>query len=107
MTSLFRTLRFRLVLLNLLVFGSIQAVLAIALLYAAERFVRHDFDSRLTEDASSLAAVIDLVPASDPTQRPTATMPARFNPFRFLDFYQIRDDQGQMVTQSSTLGSST
>jgi signal transduction histidine kinase len=51
MPNPFRTLRFRLVLLNLAMFGTVIVLLGAVFLVAAERYLRREFDQRSIDGA--------------------------------------------------------
>ncbi|MBU0637527.1 MAG: HAMP domain-containing histidine kinase [Planctomycetes bacterium] len=100
----FRTLRFRLALLYLIVFGIIQTGLCLVILNARERYLREDFDQRLVDRAETMVEAIsvraDQVTAIERRQR---TEP-RLNPFRFPGYYfQIRAAGGAIRERSRNL----
>lgn len=103
----FRTLRFRLATLYLVVFGVIQVVLCTVVLNVRERDLRQGFDERLQDRAASIVERITLDPPSSavPTIARSLT---RINPYRFPGHYfQIRRADGSIVERSTNLGRHT
>lgn len=99
-----RTLRFRLVVLNLLVFGLLQVALVGLVFYVCDRFFRWDFDQRLIAGASGMIEALDV------TTEELAVLPLQrrlqpiLNPFRFLDYYfQVRSANGAIIERSANL----
>ena len=104
MPNPFRTLRFRLVLLNLAMFGMVIVVLGIVFLFVAERFLRREFDRRLIDGARVIAEAVE-IEAEDTSAGPRESrLQPHVNPFHFLEYYlQIRLRDGRVVEQSVNL----
>jgi two-component system OmpR family sensor kinase len=105
MANPFRTLRFRLVLLNLAVFGCVLVILGVVFLFVAERFLRSEFDQRLIDGARGMVETIEVAAdeAAD-SPRESAFRP-HINPFHFLEYYfQIRLRDGRLLERSANLG---
>lgn len=101
-----RTLRMRLVLLSLGVFGAIQITLSILTLYISEGFFRLEFDQRLTDGVIAMQAVVDVHLETGAAGIPRARIFPHRNPFVFLDYYfQVRATGGQVIECSANLGS--
>lgn len=106
MVNPLRTLRFRLVLLNLAVFGAVIVVLAVTLMFVAERFLRAEFDQRLIDGARSMVEAIEVTAEETPTGPYEGPFRPHINPFHFLEYYfQIRQDDGRVVERSANLHS--
>jgi two-component system OmpR family sensor kinase len=99
-----RTLRFRLAVLYVVVFGIIQVGLCLVILNVRERYLREDFDQRLVDRAETMVEAISVRPSqADETQTGPRTEP-RLNPFRFPGYYfQIRADAGEIRERSRNL----
>lgn len=108
MHQVFRTLRFKLAALNLVIFGIILSGLSVAALAVRERYLREDFDERLVDRAESMVEVIELAEAeARPSPHVRDTRP-RFNPFRFPGYYfQLRSANGSLLERSRSLGETT
>lgn len=106
MVNPFRTLRFRLVLLNLTVMGAVIAILAVVLMLVAERFLRREFDRRLIDGAHSMVEAIDVVAEETPKAPRESRFRPHINPFHFLEYYfQIRRADGRVIERSANLRS--
>ena len=105
MPNPFRTLRFRLILLNLAVFGVIIVLFAVVILFVAERFMRQEFDQRLVDGAHSMVEAIE-VGEEETTGGPRESRyRPHINPFHFLEYYfQIRLQDGRLLERSPNLG---
>jgi len=102
----FQTLRFKLALLYLLVFGAILTGLCLVILTVGETDLRKDFDERLRSRAEAMIEKITLS-AEDP-ERTTTRRAVRAIPFRFPGYYfQLRAADGQVVERSRNLGTYT
>ncbi len=101
----FRTLRFRLALLFLAIFGLILIGLSAFILHSMEVYLLQDFDRRLSEHADSMTAAIaerSLRP-TDPDLPPT-TRP-RLRPYRIFGYYfQLVASDGTILESSQSLG---
>ena len=96
MVNPFRTLRFRLVLLNLAVFGSILAALGFVVLVVADRFLRTEFDRRLINGAQSMVEAMEIAAEESPEGVRESRFRPHLNPFHFLEYYfQIRNRDGR------------
>ena len=108
MINPFRTLRFRLVLLNMLVFGAILLVLGVVVLIVAERFLRREFDHRLIDGARGMLEVIEIAAEESPGGVRESRFRPHLNPFNFLEYYfQIRNQSGRLLERSANLGKLT
>ena len=104
MTNLFRTLRFRLVLLNLAMFGTVIVLLGGVFLFVAERFLWHEFDQRLIDGARVVAEAVEIAAEEAAAGPRESQFHPNVNPFHFLEYYfQIRTSDGQVVEQSINL----
>ncbi len=100
-----RTLRFRLALLYLVVFGVIQTILCGAILQARESYLYADFDERLADRARSMQATIHTDAASALPTIDADTPAPQLNPFRFAGyFFQLRAADGTVIERSPNLG---
>ena len=101
----FRTLRFRLAVLYVTVFGIIQVALCLVILNVREGYLREDFDERLIDRAETMVEAISIRAGRiDGGQTPSATAP-RVNPFRFPGYYfQVRTEAGEIQERSRNLG---
>ncbi|KPL08657.1 hypothetical protein AMJ85_08270 [candidate division BRC1 bacterium SM23_51] len=100
----FRTLRFRLAVLYLVVFGIILSGLCLVILSVRERYLHEDFDERLVDRADTMVEAIGVraAQANEPG-RSQRTEP-RLNPFRFPGYYfQIRSEDGTVRERSHNL----
>lgn len=104
MANPFRTLRFRLVMLNLAIFGIIIVLLGIVFLFVAERFLRTEFDQRLVDGARSMVEAIEVAAEEAPTGPRESRFRPHINPFHFLEYYfQIRLSNGRLLERSANL----
>ena len=104
MPNPFRTLRFRLVMLNLTVFGIIIVLLGIVFLFVAERYLRQAFDRRLVDGAASIVEAIEVAAEETPASPRESRFRPHVNPFHFLEYYfQIRLRNGRVLEQSANL----
>jgi two-component system OmpR family sensor kinase len=104
MSSPFRTLRFRLVLLNLAMFGAVIVLLAAVFLFVAERFLRRELDQRLIDGARVIAEAVEIGADASPAGPRESSFRPHINPFHFLEYYfQIRVRDGRIVEQSANL----
>lgn len=102
----FRTLRFKLAILYLLVFGAILTGLCLVILAVGEKNLRKDFDERLRDRAEAMAEKIAISTEEPKAKTPRRT--GRFIPFRFPGYYfQLRSADGQVVERSKNLGGLT
>lgn len=96
-----RTLRTRLVLLTLVVFGSIQAVLAGLTYFTRERYIRVEFDDRLRDGVEAIAETIELVEGAQLGARGRPYV----SPLHFVEFFfAIRAPDGSLLERSRNLG---
>lgn len=104
MAHRFGTLRSRLTVLNLAVFGVILDAVCIAVLAVGENYLRQDFDDWLTSLATSISGEI-VIPGNMILPEPTARGPALpVNPFEFPGLYlQIRLGDGTVLERSRSL----
>ena len=104
----FRTLRFRLAVLYLIVFGIIQVGFCLVILNVRERYLREDFDERLVDRAETMVEAISIrAGEANQAQRGQRITP-RLNPFRFPGYYfQIRADAGEIRERSRNLASAS
>jgi len=104
----FRSLRFRLAVLYLVVFGIIQIGFCLVILNVRERYLREDFDERLVDRAETMVEAISIrAGEADQAQGGQRTTP-RLNPFRFPGYYfQIRADAGEIRERSRNLASAS
>lgn len=104
MPNPFRTLRFRLILFNLGVFGAILVLLGVVFLFVAEEFMRDEFDRHLVDGAQSVVSVIEVAAAEEPVIPRESGFRPTLNPFQFLEYYlQIRLFDGRILEQSANL----
>jgi len=104
MVNPFRSLRFRLVLLNLAVFGIVIILLGVIFMFIAERYLRREFDRRLIGGARSMVEVIDVAAEETPTGPRESRFRPHINPFHFLEYYfQIRLRDGRLLERSANL----
>lgn len=104
MLSFLRTLRFKLVLLYLAVFGVIQVGLAALVLDTCERVLRSNLDQRLASSARSMLEVIDVTSGEAENEKVPMDMTELLDPFAFVDcYFQILDDDGQVIERSHNL----
>ena len=104
MANPFHTLRFRLVLLNLAVFGVIIILLGIVFLFVAEHFLWREFDQRLVDGARSMVEAIEVVAEETPADPRESRFRPHINPFHFLEYYfQIRLSDGRALECSANL----
>ncbi len=102
------TLRFKLTVLNLAVFGLLLVLLNATILIVRERDLREQFDTRLRDRAEVIVDEITLpiMERSNPAEVPT--FPRRFNPFRFPGyFFQLRSAGGDVLERSRSLAEQT
>jgi two-component system, OmpR family, sensor kinase len=105
----FRTLRFRLAALNLLVFSVILSVLFMVVIAVRERRDLADFDERLIDRAERMVESIHVKGATPGAAAlaPDADTP-RLVPFRFPGyFFQVRGADGSLLERSKNLGPAT
>ena len=104
MQNPFQSLRVRLVLFNLAMFGTVIVLLVGVFLFVAERFLRSEFDQRLIEGARVIAEAVDLVAEEVPASPRESRFRPHINPFHFLEYYfQIRLTNGQLIERSPNL----
>ena len=82
-----RTLRFKLTLVYLLIFGVILTILGVVVLTIREDYLREDFDGRLTDRAESMVEAIGIAAESLPEQISSSKASPRLNPFRFPGYF--------------------
>ncbi len=98
------TLRSKLTLLYLVVFGMILTGLSAVLLTMREWHIRRDFDERLVDRARAMAEAIELADAGDGS-RSGQNRSAHLIPFRFPGYYfQLREADGAVLERSENLG---
>ena len=104
----FRTLRFHLAVLYLVVFGIIQIGFCLVILNVRERYLREDFDQRLVDRAETMVEAISVrADQANVIESGQRTEP-RLNPFRFPGYYfQIRADAGEIRERSQNLMDAT
>ena len=103
-----RTIRFRLVLLNLLVFGTLLLALGVVVLVVTERFLRREFDQRLIDGARGMLEVIEIAAEESPGAVRESRFRPHLNPFNFLEyFFQISNYNGHLLERSANLGKLT
>jgi signal transduction histidine kinase len=108
MINPFRTIRFRLVLLNLVVFGAILLALGVVVLFVTERFLRREFDQRLIDGARGMLEAIEIAAEESPGAVRESRFRPHLNPFHFLEYYfQIRNQNGRLLERSANLGNLT
>ncbi|MBN1513339.1 MAG: HAMP domain-containing protein [Phycisphaerae bacterium] len=108
MVNPFRSLRFRLVTLNLAVFGALLVALGVVVLFVAEQFLRREFDQRLEDGGWSIVEAIELVAEEAPEGSRMTRMRPLISPSHFLEFvFQIRRADGSVVEQSTNLNDIT
>jgi signal transduction histidine kinase len=101
----FRTLRFRLAALYLLVFGVILTILCVIILRVRENYLRTDFDERLVDRAETMVEAISIETARTGGGEPAQHAQARLGPFRFPGYcFQILDAEGVILERSRNLG---
>jgi signal transduction histidine kinase len=101
----FRTLRFRLAALYLLVFGIILTILCVVILQFREHYLRTDFDERLIDRAGIMVEAIGVAAARRGDVPTPSRTSARLNPFRFPGYhFQILDVDGRVLERSHSLG---
>ncbi|MGD2110949.1 MAG: HAMP domain-containing protein, partial [Phycisphaerae bacterium] len=108
MWQFFGTLRFKLSVLNLAVFGLLLVLLNATILIVREQELRQQFDARLRDRAEIIVdeITIPLENRTDPLDAPAS--PGRFNPFRFPGyFFQLRSAEGDVLERSKSLGAQT
>lgn len=105
MSNPFRSLRLRLVCLNLLVFGAFQIGLSSVLLLLSEGFIRWDLDQRLLEGAEYTAELIDVQGAAGEPKKMhrAATRPSARPESRIEHYYQVRLGDGTPLHRSENL----
>ncbi len=96
-----QTLRAKITLLYLIVFGVIFAILSVVVITVRDRQLREDFDERLADRAQAMVDAIDIAEEAGGAPR----RPRRLNPFRFPGYYfQLRAASGQVLERSHNLG---
>ncbi|MFO0982602.1 MAG: ATP-binding protein [Planctomycetota bacterium] len=104
-TAWLHSLRLRLVMLNLLLFGAAQGLLSWLVLILCKSLLFAEFDQRLIDGAASLAGVIDLAAREAPEVLPGMRLWPGLGRFHFPEaFYQITRPDGQVLERSSNLG---
>ena len=104
----FRTLRFHLALLYVIVFGIIQVGLCLVILHVRARDLSEDFDRRLRDRAETIVEAISIHADRDDVTRTRQRTEPRLNPFRFPGYYfQIRTAEGSIRERSRNLRSET
>ncbi len=102
----FRTLRFKLALLYLLVFGAILTGLCLVILTVRKTNLRQNFDERLRDRAETMVEKITL--SADGEGASPRRAQGGSIPFRFPGYYfQLRAADGQVVERSKNLGGYT
>jgi signal transduction histidine kinase len=102
MLNPFRTLRLRLTLLYVVIFGALQAALWIAIDSTRTSLVYHRFDSVLTERAEDILHSISSSADREHAPLTHASLEPIIRPLENEDiFFQIRDPQGNLLASSS------
>jgi signal transduction histidine kinase len=105
MINALRTLRLRLVVLNLTALGLMQVALSAALFYVCARFFHAELDQRLIDGASTMVDAIDVAAEDWPPLPSRMRYQPHLNPFNFSDYYfQLRLLDGRIIEQSTNLG---
>src|SRR5262245_45514322 len=108
MIAWLRSLRFRLVLLNLLMFGGMQVLLSWLVVFFCRNLLYAEFDQRLIDGAASLAGVIDFAAREAPEVLPGLRVWPGLQNFRFAQaFYQVTRPDGRVLERSANLGAHT
>jgi heavy metal sensor kinase len=95
-----QTLRAKITLLYVAVFGAILAVLSLTVITVRDRQLREDFDERLADRAQAMVDAIEIAEEAGATTR----RPRRLNPFRFPGYYfQLRAASGEVLERSNNL----
>jgi signal transduction histidine kinase len=104
MLKRFRTLRFRLAALYLVVSAAIIITVCVILLRTRERFVHADFDQRLVERAYVMVGVISSITVRAQVSLQNPQELPRLNPFQFPEYYfQLRNKNGLSIECSDSL----
>ena len=99
------TLRLKLTLLYLAVFGVLLGGLSVVLVTLREQFIASDFDQRLVDRATSMVNAITLVEEQAPATHPAIDNGSGLIPFRFPGyFFQLCWIDGTIVERSESLG---
>ena len=106
MLSFVRTLRFRLTVLYLVVFGVLLVSICVVVLAVREKELRESFDEGLIDRAEAIAGQVssrNMVPL--PSTAPTRRIERRLLPFRFPGFYvQLSGADGTILAKTRQLG---
>jgi len=101
----FATLRFKLAVLNLMVFGVIFTSLCVAVFAVRAGQLRESFDERLLDKAETIIEAIGLRAGEQQAPQPTTQQGARLNPFRFPGYsFALRRPDGDLLERSANLG---
>lgn len=99
-----RTLRFRLAVLCVAVFGIVQVSLCLVILNVREHYLRDDFDQRLVDRAETMVAAISIRAGQADEAQGQQRTELLLNPFRVPGFYfQIRSAGGSIQERSHSL----
>ena len=102
--QLVRSLRFRLAILNLLVFGVILTVISASALSVREQELREEFDERLEASAEQMLQAIRVTVGPDTDRETRRNRSPRLIPFRFPGHYfQLCLSDGRIVERSRNL----
>lgn len=102
----FGTLRSKLAMLNLAVFGILLGAVCIVVLAIGENYLRRDFDDWLTSLAANIADEIDFPGAILLPESTAGTQGTPFNTLKLPGLYiQLRMADGTLVARSSSLKS--
>ncbi len=108
MTRPLFTLRLKLTLLYLAVFGVLLGGLSIILVTIREQYIIEDFDQRLIGRAMSMLYAISLVENRTPATFPAVDGAGGRIPFRFPGyFFQLRSADGTTIERSENMGQRT
>lgn len=99
-----RTLRFKLTLLSLAVFGALLVALVTVILVIRQREIREGFDERLSDRAEAMVERIDFDAEKAKLAPSTRRSRPRLIPYRLPGYYfQLRLDDGTVVERSANL----
>src|SRR5262245_20155936 len=103
--SWFRSLRFKLVLWTLILFGGLQCVMSALVFFFCRSYLYAEFDQRLIDGAYSLAGVIDFAAEGAPELLPGVRVWPGLGRFHFPEaFYQVSRPDGRILERSVNLG---
>jgi heavy metal sensor kinase len=106
--SWFRSLRFKLVLWTLILFGGLQCLLSAMVFYLCQSYLYAEFDQRLIDSAYSLAGAVDLAARGAPELIPGLHVWPGLGRFHLPEaFYQVSWTDGSVIERSANLGNHT